>query len=146
MSGFEIAGLVLGAWPVLHQGLAFYRTTSDDLFRHEQVMNEMIRKLHLEHARFRNSCEKLINGLAEDSELDALLEDPTEKAWKRALQGGLEDVLKLKLGRDFFGYTSTIRLIAVNLLELRDVVSVDDQSKVCFEASSRLDHTANAMG
>ncbi|EKG21157.1 hypothetical protein MPH_01513 [Macrophomina phaseolina MS6] len=129
MSGFEIAGVVLGAWPLLDQSLSFYKKRSEEIFYHEHVMNEMIRKLHLEHARFRNSCEKLIAGLAEDSELDVLLENPTEQAWKSALQGGLENGLKSRLGRDFFAYNSTIRQIGVDLLTLRDIVGIDDQSK-----------------
>lgn len=141
MSGFEVAGIMLGAWPILDQGLKFYKERAGAFFEHEEMMNRFIRLLHVEHSRFRSSCEKLLEGLADDNEFEDLLDRPTVKSWKTVLEQGLGPKLEERLSYSFIAYSETLEKISDNLKKLESLVGLDGRNKVIvnhFQASDHL--------
>lgn len=124
MSGFEIAGVVLGAWPLLEEGLKFYKARSKEIIHHEESMNDLILTLHYQHLRFRSSCERAVASLVNDNELELLLDDPGEKQWRTILDAGLDGKLKRSLGKGFHLYIQTTKSIVKNLTELHKVVGL----------------------
>lgn len=137
MSGFEIAGIVLGAWPLLEQGLEFYKKRSKEIVHHEESMNDLILDLHRQHLRFRSSCERALVSLVKDSELKILLDNPHEKQWKIMLDAGLDDKLRQKFGDGFHWYIDTIGRIFKNFNELHKIVGLigSQVRPFSFEAS-----------
>lgn len=66
MSGIELAGLVLGAIPVVVAGLESYIKGVATIKRYSKYKNELksLRtSLTTEYDIFRNSCEELLEGL-----------------------------------------------------------------------------------
>ncbi|KAL1881918.1 hypothetical protein Daus18300_000972 [Diaporthe australafricana] len=120
MSGFEVAGLVFGV------GLKFYEENTKNLRHHEEAMNDLIVSLHVEHCRFRKSCETILTGLAEDANLADLLEKTTEETWKKSLEGDLQANLEGKLGHRYHGYTETMAQLQRSLKQLGRVVGLED--------------------
>jgi hypothetical protein len=141
MSGFEVSGLVLGAMPLLVEALQFYKSRAKDILRHEEVMNELIRKLHAEHVLFRSTCTRLIDGLVADDKMEDLLDSATEAAWAKALADGLEDKLKDRLSSAYHFCTSTIRNIGKNLVALEAVIGLVGPNKVYIPQLALLDST-----
>ena len=97
MSGIEIAGLVLGALPLLLQGIDSYASS---LSRIDQTVNPSreLRKardrLYLESVIFDNTCRILLASMTSPEEVDALLREPGGKQWKEpSLQSKFEQTL-----------------------------------------------------
>lgn len=97
MSGIEVAGLVLGALPLLLQGIDSYASS---LSRIDQTVNpsrELSKardRLYLESVIFDNTCRILLAGITSPEEIDALLREPEGKQWKEpSLQWKFEQIL-----------------------------------------------------
>ncbi|GAB7355270.1 hypothetical protein MBLNU459_g5815t1 [Dothideomycetes sp. NU459] len=129
MSGFEVAGVVLGIIPLLDEGLKFYKHRSKEIIHHEESMNQLIATLHYQHIRFRSSCERLLDGLVKGSELKALLDEPSEKGWLEALNGGLETRLRQRLGHDLYFFSSTIRSLVSNFAVLNGILGLQETQR-----------------
>ncbi|KAF4971403.1 hypothetical protein FZEAL_9854 [Fusarium zealandicum] len=69
MSGFEIAGVVLGSIPLLVSTLENYKNGS------------LIRNLDTERVKLQNVCEKLLDGLVPPSRIDTMVENPHGALW-----------------------------------------------------------------
>ncbi|RYP70252.1 hypothetical protein DL771_005555 [Monosporascus sp. 5C6A] len=100
MSGFEIAGVVLGAFPIAIWGLEKYREVAKRFgFWHEirleyqKTSNEL--KFH-KLSFVRNLKQLLLPLVVDDADMQKLISDPGGKAWKddavaKALEGRLQE-------------------------------------------------------
>lgn len=77
-------------------GFKLYKD-SRHMFRYEEMLKILKGKHRLERIRFRLSFQKLISGLAEESEIEDLFQDPTGETWNALFANGLEDKLKKKV-------------------------------------------------
>jgi hypothetical protein len=88
MSGIEIAGLVLGAFPLLIQALKTYREGAEvlnDWWKIERTYKKTTRDLQFNQLLFEGNMERLLLPLvADDDELSALMADPAGKHWEDA--------------------------------------------------------------
>ncbi|KAK4162417.1 hypothetical protein QBC43DRAFT_321896 [Cladorrhinum sp. PSN259] len=85
MSGFEVAGIVLGSIPLLVSALEHYSEGVSTLRRwrkYERELQSLIRNLQTEHAKVKNVCEKLLYGLVPLSDLEAMIKDPFGHLWR----------------------------------------------------------------
>ena len=98
MSGIEVAGLVLGGFPILLNMLDYYKTCFQPLeewwkFRREFVA--FIDDISQQKMLFEQNLEALLAPIIDtDEEMTRLLQKPTPEAWK---QRSLNDALVLRL-------------------------------------------------
>jgi hypothetical protein len=84
MSGLEVAGIVLGAIPLVVSALEHYIDgvqTVRRLFGYRLELKKLVMVLVTEDATFRNTCEKLLDGIASPSTVESLLQDPGGLLW-----------------------------------------------------------------
>lgn len=86
MSGIEIAGLVLGAFPLLIYALESYRESSEtlrDWHKIQRPYRYSVRTLGIQKVHFQRNVERFLLPLVvDDDELKVLMEDPASKGWK----------------------------------------------------------------
>ena len=128
MSGFEIAGVVLGAIPIAIELYDVYRTRSESVFKYAEVMRKFVRTLHTAHSRLRNCLEKLLHGRVDDAMFSELLDTPKTTAWSDSeVEKQLRDVLQ----QSYFGYIETLIAIRHSLRKLEVLVGLHESgSKV----------------
>src|SRR4051794_4057127 len=72
MSGFEVAGVVLGSLPLVISALEHYRDGLRSIQRwrkYERELQSLVRNLETERAKLQNVCEKLLVGLVPPSRI-----------------------------------------------------------------------------
>lgn len=97
MSGFEVAGLVLGAIPLVITAFeVYYDTVSkvDKWRKYGREVGKISRSLRLEQARLQSICEKLLSGLVPMTDIDVMMKDPHGPLWKAK---GLQDKMSIRL-------------------------------------------------
>ncbi|KAK3990926.1 hypothetical protein QBC44DRAFT_224711, partial [Cladorrhinum sp. PSN332] len=85
MSGFEVAGVVLGSIPLVISALEHYSNGITILQRwrkYRRELDSLIRKLKLERAKLLNICEKLLDGLVPLSQFKIMITNPESDLWK----------------------------------------------------------------
>ena len=118
MSGVEILGLILGIIPILQIGLHQAQSRkSKILIKYHQALADFCRDLHVEEARIRSTCERLLSPLVDEDELADLLDNPDGKGWKdKQLQIKLKDRLGDKC---YDTYLKTLQRLGAALLTLK---------------------------
>ncbi|KAK1758825.1 hypothetical protein QBC47DRAFT_436008 [Echria macrotheca] len=84
MSGFEVAGVVLGSIPIVVSALEFYIKGLGTMGRWRRFtveLNSLVLKLRTEEAKLQNVCEKLLRGIVDDDHIYAMLQDPLHPMW-----------------------------------------------------------------
>ncbi|KAI0968602.1 hypothetical protein F4678DRAFT_442296 [Xylaria arbuscula] len=85
MSGLEVAGLVLGAVPLLISALEHYSdglSTLKKWRRYEHELRSLVRNLDTERVKLQNVCEKLLVGIVSESQIEAMIKEPLGGLWK----------------------------------------------------------------
>jgi hypothetical protein len=102
MSGIEIAGLVLGAFPLLIQVLKTYREGAEalnDWWRIERAYKKTCQDLSYHQILFEGNVERFLLPLvADDDELLVLMADPAGGAWENV---ELEARLRQRLPKSY---------------------------------------------
>lgn len=124
MSGFEVAGLVLGAFPIFLECLEAYLEISD-MKDFKPVLKRLNRQLKTEKCKLTNTCRNLVNGIVS-----------TDQAHKLASGTGwddrdFQDKLQQRLGLE----TATVFVEVVghlfeSLTKLSDEVGLNREQKV----------------
>ncbi|PGH00345.1 hypothetical protein GX51_05843 [Blastomyces parvus] len=125
MSGFEIAGVVLGAFPLiihLADGYMHGVHTIQGWTRHRSQLMHLRQLLETERTRFLNTCDSLFRACthASTSEIEALLAgvDPAGAEWLK-YQESLRDLL----GRSYEPYIGTISDMHDALEEMKGILN-----------------------
>lgn len=82
MSGLEVAGLVLGAFPLAIKAVQGYRETLHSIQNVKRGLDYMERNLQTEQRRLENTCEVLLVGIVPDIKLRSMIQDPFGPEWK----------------------------------------------------------------
>ena len=86
MSGIEVAGLCLGAFPILVNLIQGYKEGCQPLgnwFRFRKTFFTLIQSIRYQETRWQNNVKILLLPLVEgDEELQQLLTEPGGAAWK----------------------------------------------------------------
>lgn len=131
MSGIEVAGLVLGAFPIvleclkcIKQGGARVRLWRD--YRHD--VGKYIRSLETEKLNLLNTIERLLDGIMQSSEeMEALIEGRPDFLCQ---MGQYEEALKHRLGRSHQNYLEIMSHMLKALERARKEVGIDEHGKV----------------
>lgn len=111
MSGIEVAGLVLGAIPLVITAFGTYNSTFSKVKEwrcYSREAQRIVRCLRLEDARLQSVCEKLLGGLVPVTDIESMIEHPGCQLRAE----GLDDKMRLrlwKLGDDFLGTIEDIK-------------------------------------
>ena len=87
MSGIEVAGLVLGAIPLVISGLEHYGQCAQlikSIRDYPKEFATMSRRLRMEYATFRNTMELILSSCVRGRSLEQMLTDPGGKPWEEA--------------------------------------------------------------
>ncbi|KAF8417840.1 hypothetical protein EV426DRAFT_706577 [Tirmania nivea] len=87
VTGAETAGIVLGAFPLVIEGLKVYIkgvSTMRDMKRYEFILGQFKRDIEMESTHFEDTCYQLLQHMAlpEDVTLDKLMANPGGNLWK----------------------------------------------------------------
>ncbi|KAL1635637.1 hypothetical protein SLS56_001690 [Neofusicoccum ribis] len=138
MSGIEMAGLFLGAIPLVIEGVKFYVNSGSTLrhyLKYKNILSDLCQELEIEYVIYQNTCEQLLDGLIEDSnEKASLLENPTGNAWKNEI---LEEKLKKRLARSYCIYMKTMEDMEKDVDEVKKLLKLGPDGKVQLESKSK---------
>lgn len=121
----EAAGLVLGVIPIAIKGLNTYRSTFSSLKKARHDLDCLIRDLKTEHQILQNTCEILLKGIAPDSVLDDMIEEPFGGPWK-----AYNNEVQLRLWRSSAVFKERIEEMREAALELQRKLAIDGDGKV----------------
>lgn len=130
MSGFEVAGIVLGSIPLVISGLEYYMKGLGMLenFRsYKRVLKRLILALQTEHVSLQNICEKLLVGIAPQTRIEEMIDDPFGDLWKK------EEILsnlRLRLWRSFKIFDERVRDMKEAIEEMRLKLNISPDGKV----------------
>lgn len=131
MSGIEVAGLALGALPLIIQAIKVYAdgvSTVERYFKYEIPLRDLHRAVEAEYVIYQNTCEELLNALVEDNEVRAaLLDQPGGPGWRRP---ALEETLEKRLSRSYQAYIGTMESMLRAVSEIKRLLKLDKGGKV----------------
>lgn len=116
MSGLEVAGVVLGAIPLLISGLEHYAegaSTIKRMFRAPAEFCSLSLRLRVEHDIFKNTIELLVGDLVDDVSLQSLLENVGGDSWS---ESAIDTALRKKFCRSYRVYIETAQDMNKTLL------------------------------
>jgi len=108
MSGIEIAGLVLGAIPLIVAALEHYEdiiSPGKALYRFHGELGRAIQELGNQHALFEQSIEVLLRPITTDQELSEMMDNTNSDLWQ---DPEIEQHLRNHLGKAYSPYTRTM--------------------------------------
>jgi hypothetical protein len=119
MTGAEVAGLVLGAIPLVISALEHYEDFAQptkDFFHQNRYRRKLLQELYIIHTSYDQATRLLLKGIVETvSNREAMMDDPRNKLWR---EGYIADNLRDQLGLVYKPFLLTIEEVAEILAEL----------------------------
>ena len=98
VTGFEVAGLALGAFPLAVEFIKFYADgarTMQDMRHHRHILDEFVRELDMESCKFANTCDDLFEGVVSAEEVSNLRTRSEQDLWSdKAVQAKMTERLR----------------------------------------------------
>jgi hypothetical protein len=101
MSGIEVVGIVLGALPIMVNGIERYTegiSAASRLLNPRRELRNLHRAVRTELQIFRNTALLLLHRIATESEVESLIQEPTSDLWKAP---GFDKQMKTLLGSSY---------------------------------------------
>lgn len=121
MSGVEVAGLLLGAFPLLISALEHYRQGAEvleDWWHIRKEYKKCKNEIKVQELAFEDNLERLLLPLiVDDDEIAALIAKPGDMKWKDTK---LEDKLKRRLPKSYDLFLDTIYDIKSTMDDLKE--------------------------
>ncbi|KAI1069123.1 hypothetical protein LB507_006312 [Fusarium sp. FIESC RH6] len=111
MSGFEVAGIVLGSIPLVISTLEHYKNGVSIFQRYrkwDREIRRLIMNLETEKVRLQNVCEKLLDGIVPPSQIDAMVRDPGGDLW---IKKETQKAIRARLWNSFDVFEKALRNI-----------------------------------
>ncbi|KAL1392316.1 hypothetical protein HDK64DRAFT_250669 [Phyllosticta capitalensis] len=108
MSGIEVAGLVLGALPLIIKAMEQYAdgvTTVKKFVFYKGPLEDLSLELRVQYVICQNTCEELLGGIAAPGDIAGLLQDVDGDLWERQ---DLKPAIRQRLGRSYEEFVATI--------------------------------------
>ncbi|KAK4203638.1 hypothetical protein QBC40DRAFT_316431 [Triangularia verruculosa] len=122
MSGFEIAGVVLGTLPVIIHILQSYASSISSLRRYHREVRSLIRRLETEHTTLEDILEKLLIGIAPEDQIEEMIREPFGPLWK---DQEIHTRVRGRLWRSYGIFEQNIRDLRDSLKEIRQQLNTD---------------------
>ncbi len=126
MSGFEVAGIVLGTLPLVVTALEAYSNFLRDWGKAPAELRSLNRQLPTERVRLCNVCEQLISDVVSHRDIEPMLQDPFGPLWQAK---ETNDRIRRRLWDSYGPFEDTVKEVEEALqsvmLRLRIDVSPD---------------------
>lgn len=133
MSGLEVIGVVLGGIPLIISALEHYKdgTHTIQIWRkYKTELANVIRKLRVQQSRLMNVCETLLEGLALELKIEAMIKEPFGSLWQ---DDGTKKKLTQRLHRDYGIFEETALGMSVAIEDLKKRIGLGPNGEViCF--------------
>jgi hypothetical protein len=130
MSGLEVAGLVLGALPLVISALEHYANgvqTAKRFFRYKSELEVLSLRIRTERCMFINTLERLLGGIVRIEHMSELLSSPGGDAWKNA---EVDSKLKDRLRNVYKIYLDNVQGMDRSLRSIMGKLALNSQGKV----------------
>lgn len=129
MSGIEIAGLLLGAFPLIISALEHYRQSAEvfeDWLHIKTDYTKCRQEIKFHEMAFGFNLERFLLPLVvDDDEIAALVAEPGGMKWK---DPALEDILKTRLPKSYELFLDTIYAIQSTMDDLKEELGVSREA------------------
>ncbi len=82
MSGFEVAGIVLGSIPLVVTAIEAYVTFMKDWGKAPAELKSLNRQLTTERAKLYNVCDQLLSDIVPQRDIEPMLQEPMGPLWQ----------------------------------------------------------------
>lgn len=133
-SGVEIAGLVLGALPVLLAGLRFYAegiAVGTRMWKYKEGVKRLSMELQTEIILYENSINILLVGVVSQVDMPMFLTSPGGALWK---EKSFQQNLERRLGTSYVVYLEVISQLQVAAQEFHRRLGLNEAGNVCLLA------------
>jgi len=136
MSGFEVAGIALGAFPIIASALRI-RSNSIRLgavYRwrfYTKELNSLMRTLEIEHLKLQTVFERLLIGIVPDEQIDTMINDPFGSLWKNPDSA---TKIRKRLGRSVDCFESVVQDIRETMEEIGRRLGLGADGNVSLQA------------
>jgi hypothetical protein len=130
MSGIEVAGLVLGAIPLILAGLEFYVkgiAVTRRYRRHEEEFTSLLIELKTENTTYINSINILLFGVVPPMDMADFLANPCGDRWK---DSKFDQKLRARLNSSYDSYINTITQMNNTAVMIQKKLMLDPSGKV----------------
>jgi len=130
MSGIEVAGLILGAIPLIISGMEHYADGVSTLGRYRKYrleLKSLINILETERTKLMNTCDKLLVGLAPPWKIEAMIEEPFGEMWKDV---DIQKRIRVRLWRSSKVFDDTMKNVHGAIQEMIDRLGLQPDGKV----------------
>ncbi|KAI4643972.1 uncharacterized protein J4E78_009753 [Alternaria triticimaculans] len=130
MSGIEVAGLVLGALPLIIQAITSYKEGLDPVkgfWKWDKELPKLIRKLGAQHDQFNQTIQILFGSITTDAEWLKMTADPRAslELWKSK-----ETALQEKLQNTYKSYQNTMAEIERIMTKIANKLDLDKAAEL----------------
>ncbi|TDZ68005.1 hypothetical protein CTRI78_v002463 [Colletotrichum trifolii] len=130
MSGFEVAGVVLGSIPLLISALEHYQQGISSIRKwrnYDRELRSLIRNLETERVRFQDVCEKLLVGLVPSSQIESMVEQPFGTSWQ---EDNIQSKIRARLWRSFNVFEKTVEDMREAIREMMQKLDLEADEKM----------------
>lgn len=130
MSGLEVAGVVLGALPLVIAALEQYTQgihTAKRYWRYKPELRSLTVQIRTEHRIYVNTLEQLLTGIVRMEHMSELLSNPDGDTW-RDVQ--LNNSMKERLSDAYDVYFDNVRAMSAALKKIMEELALDPDGKV----------------
>jgi hypothetical protein len=128
MSGFEVAGVVLGAIPLIISAIEHYESNLDRaraFWKWQDELEKAIRGLWIQHSSYELTLRNLLKEVASPVEINEMMGDFRHVLWGSQL---LSDALKANLQVAYEVYFHTIKEMESYMITLASHLNIDRQT------------------
>jgi hypothetical protein len=130
MSGLEVAGIVLGALPLVISALEHYANgiqTAKRYWRYKSELRSLILQIDTERGIFINTLEQLLGGIVRIEHMAGFLSNPGGDEWKNA---DVDSKLKDRLRGVYEIYVGNVQGMERSLKVIMAKLALDSEGKV----------------
>ncbi|GAW20587.1 hypothetical protein ANO14919_100950 [Xylariales sp. No.14919] len=132
MAGIEIAGLILGAIPLVITGLEHYSGGKSTLGRYRRYKAELkilVNILETEEARLLNICEKLLVGVVPPWKIEDMIKHPLGHMWK---DDEIQKRMRFRLWRSYAVFEKTANDVHDAIREMETRLGLQPDGKIMW--------------
>ncbi|KAL7759374.1 hypothetical protein ACKLNR_009464 [Fusarium oxysporum f. sp. zingiberi] len=138
MSGFEVAGIVLGSIPIVVSALQCYMNglgTLQNFRSYRRILKSLILTLKTEHVNLQNICEKLLIGIAPQTRIEKMIRDPFGDLWR---EEEIFNKLRLRLWSSLQVFDDRVQDMREAIEEMMEKLNVGTGGKAEWTESSSI--------
>ncbi|KAG7416289.1 hypothetical protein Forpe1208_v005590 [Fusarium oxysporum f. sp. rapae] len=138
MSGFEVAGIVLGSIPIVVSALQCYMSglgTLQNFRSYKRILKSLILTLKTEHVNLQNICEKLLTGIAPQTRIEEMIRDPFGHLWR---EEEIFNKLRLRLWSSLQVFDDRVQDMREAIEEIMEKLNIGTDGKTDWTDSSSI--------